>query len=251
MILCFGRLPHDPIKIAAAPQHVFAATLPPARLDRSSWDYQPHLASNDKIGDCTCAGLANVASGIAALCGYSLNVDERKVVSFYAAVVGAPDDLDALEQTHGAQMADVLNHMQQHGFDIGPQVLAGQWGTLALNRPSLALGMARLGPIYLGVTLRERDIDAFTAGRPWDVQQGRDDGEVVSGHAVIAYDYAGLGDGNTVRIGTWGIWQSATWGWLSSRLDEAHGVTFPSLRRADGSMFAGYEPGTLGAPLTA
>ncbi len=249
----FGRLPHDPVRLAVAPRRTFAAVLPPPKLDRSAWDYQPHMAGNDRIGDCTCAGLANVAAGIASLNGYQLTVDDQNVIAFFAAQKGIdPADEAALEAADGLMMSDVLDYMQQHGFTPGAQFLAGQWGTLALDRPSLALAMAHLGPIYLGVTLRERDVDQFSSGGFWDVQEGRDDGAVVSGHAVVAWDYSGLddaGEKGTVRIGTWGAWQAATWAWVASRLDEAHGVTFPSLAPASGKWFAGYAPGALGGPM--
>jgi hypothetical protein len=248
----FGRLAHDPARLAAAPQHLFAAALPPPVLNRSSWDFSVHLCRNDTLGDCTCAGLANVAAGIASLNGYQLVVDEANVVDFFAAQKGIdPSNEAALEAADGLQMADVLDYMQQHGFDVGGRFLAGQWGTLGLDRPSLALGMAHLGPIYLGVTLRERDVDVFSSGGFWDVRAGRDDGAVVSGHAVIAWDYSGLddaGERGSVRIGTWGVWQPATWSWVAARLDEAHGVTFPPLQRADGTWFAGYQAGTLTTP---
>ena len=245
----FGRLPHDQARVDAAPKRTFSAVVPPPTLVRSAWDYQPNMCHNDIVGDCTYAGLANLASGVASLNGYGLVVDEDKVLAQFAAQKGIdPSDQAALEAADGLQLVDVLNWMQMRGFSPAWQLLAGQWGAIGLDRPSLAIAMARLGPVYLGVTLLERDVEVFSSGGFWDVQDGRDDGTVVSGHCVVAWDYTGLaddGDAGTVRLATWGAWQPATWAWVAARLDEAHGVTFPSLARADGTWFAGYEPGVL------
>jgi hypothetical protein len=81
--------------------------------------------------------------------------------------------------------------------------------------------------------LRERDMETFGSGI-WDVRGGRDDGPVVGGHCVVGWDYTGLGDDDTVRIGTWGDWQPASWAWVAARLDEAHGLVYRQLARADG-----------------
>jgi hypothetical protein len=73
----------------------------------------------------------------------------------------------------------------------------------------------------------------------WDVQDGRDDGDVVGGHAVIAWDYSGLGGGDTVRLGTWGVWHQASWAWVATRLDEAYSLVWRQLERADGTFYSG------------
>jgi hypothetical protein len=115
--------------------------------------------------------------------------------------------------------------------------LAGVFGTIeAKNRAALALGMSRLGAGYWGVTLRERDMQQLPV---WDVQEGRDDGVVVGGHALIAWDYTSLADDGLVRLGTWGVWQKATWAWVAARLDEAHGLVWRQLARADGTFYDG------------
>jgi len=204
----------------------------------------PALYQNDTLPDCTAVSLANAARGVAALNGYQLAVDPACVPSFYAGCVGNPTDLAA---TDGAVMLDVLQIQASQGFDIGTQRLAGLSGTLDVaSRSALALGIARLGTGYWGVTLRERDMQR---GPVWDVQAGRDDGDVVGGHAVIAWDYTGLADSDTVRIGTWGGWQPATWAWVAARLDEAHGIVWRQLARADGTFYDGLTADELAAAI--
>jgi hypothetical protein len=196
--------------------------------------FEPGLYRNDALPDCTAVALANAARGVAALNGFDLVLDQALVPAFYGACVGDPPDLAA---TDGAVMLHVLEVQAGLGFDIGPQVLNGLYGTIdGHSRSALASGMARLGVGYWGVTLRERDMERAAV---WDVQSGRDDGDVVGGHAVIAWDYSGLGDDDAVRIGTWGDWQTATWGWVAARLDEAYGLVWRQLERADGTFYSG------------
>jgi hypothetical protein len=207
---------------------------PPRRLDRRAVAFEPGLYANDILPDCTAVSLANAARGVAALNGYDLVVDQACVPVFYSACVGDPPDLAA---TDGAVMLDVLNRQAAHGFDIGPQILHGLHGTInSKSRSALAHGMARLGVGYWGVVLRERDLERAAL---WDVRRGRDDGAIVGGHTVIAWDYSGLGDEATVRLGTWGAWQPATWAWVAARLEEAHCLVWRQLQRADGTFYDG------------
>ncbi|MFL5255508.1 MAG: hypothetical protein ACJ8AI_21950 [Rhodopila sp.] len=220
--------------LAKAPSHRFGAVLPPPKLDRHAIAFHPELYGNDVLPDCTAVSLANAARGVAALNGYDLVVDPACVPAFYSACVGNPVNLAA---TDGAVMLDVLARQAARGFDIGPQVLHGLHGTIdSRSRSALAHGMARLGVGYWGVILRERDMERTAV---WDVQDGRDDGDIVGGHAVIAWDYTGLADDATVRLGTWGAWQPATWAWVSTRLEEAHCIVWRQLVRADGTFYAG------------
>ena len=60
-----GRLPHDPVALASAPQlagHPFATTAPRAVVDRREVPFQPGLYDNDTLPDCTAAGLAAARS---------------------------------------------------------------------------------------------------------------------------------------------------------------------------------------------
>jgi hypothetical protein len=229
-----GRLRHDPVALARVPSHRFGAAPPPLTLDRSAIAFEPGLFQNDTLPDCTAVALANAARGIAALNGFDLVLDPACVPAFYGACVGDPANLAA---TDGAVMLDVLARQAAQGFDVGPQTLYGLHATIDRHsRSALASGMARLGVGYWGVTLRERDMER--AGL-WDVQAGRDDGDVVGGHAIIAWDYSGLGDADTLRIGTWGAWQPATWAWVAARLDEAYGIVWRQLQRADGTFYSG------------
>ena len=234
-----GRLPHDPAALARAPSfaaHHFAAVKPPALLDRSHIEFAPGLYRNDDLPDCSAAGLANAAGMVAALNGYGLAVNPDKVPLFYAACAGCDATDAAMQATDGAVLLTVLARQVRSGFDVGPQTLVGLHGTVPLDRSVLASAMTRLGHVYLGVTLRERDMELPAV---WDVLDGRDDGAVVGGHCVVAFDYAGLQDSAVVRLATWGAWMPATWAWIAARTGsgqgEAHALVWRQLGNAVGS----------------
>jgi hypothetical protein len=239
-----GLLPHDPVALAASPRHTFGAVQPSPELDRRKWDFQPGLYGNDKLANCTVAGLANAARAVSALNGSDLYVEDDLVPAFFADIAGNPPDLAAVD---GLVMLDVLAYQALHGFPIGTQTpLVGRSATVATNRTAVAQALCRLGPVLLGVTLRERDMEDLPK---WDAPYGRDDGAEVSGHMVVAIDYNGLVFSDTVRVATWGHWKGATWEWLNSRLDEAHAVVWRQLERADGTFYAGLSADDLVAEL--
>jgi hypothetical protein len=229
-----GRLAHDPATFAAAPAHRFGALPVPAKLDRARYGLVPGLYNNDTDPDCTAASLANYARAVALLNDYDLVVEPGAPLAFYADCIGNPPDLAA---TDGAAMLDVLAHQGAVGFPIGPQSLVGRWGAIdPKSRSALASGIARLGAGWWGISLYERDMEMPAV---WDVQPGRDDGALVARHAVIGWDYTGLQDADTVRIGTWGGWQPASWAWIAARLDEAYALVWRQLERAAGTFYAG------------
>lgn len=226
----FGRLAHDPIALASVPAHRFGAVPPPPALDRRSVDFMPGLYQNNYLPVCTAVALANSARATAALAGYQLVVDPALVPAFYAACVGVPDTDAAMEATDGAVALDVLARQARDGFNVGPQTLYGQSAAIDVaSRSDLASGIARYVG-YWGITLHDRDMQ--TVGGRWDVVPGRDDGPVVGGHMIIAWDYFGLADSDVVRVGTWGTLQQTTWRFVRARLNEAYGVAWPQLQAA-------------------
>lgn len=231
-----GRLPHSPGWLTSIPHHKFGAIAPSPTLDRHKIEFVPELYQNNILPVCTAVGLANSARAVAALNGFDIAVNPAKVPEFYASVVGCPPTIQAMIATEGAVLLDVLHKQEQRLFDIGPEALVASWKPVDhTSRSALALCMDRFGVAYVGVTLHERDMD--TVGQFWDVEPGRDDGDVVGGHCVCLFDYTSLPENGIVRIGTWGMWQNATWAWVNSRIDEAYGLVWPQLVRATEGTF--------------
>jgi hypothetical protein len=226
-----GRLPHQPEAIAAAPALRYGTEAPPPpTLDRSGIAYQPILADNTTLPTCSVAGLLNGALAVNALAGAGgLSIAPGSWLAFYAALAGCADTRDAIAATDGLVLLDVLRRQGVSGFDIGEVApLTGDFGTVGLDRVSLARCMAGLGFVYLGVDLFPVDMDT-PAGQPWDWHGGDPLSQSVGGHCVCLWDYTGLGDSDFVRIATWGSLQRATWAWIENRAREAHGILYPGI----------------------
>jgi hypothetical protein len=222
-----GRLPHDPVRLAAAPAHSFGATPVPQTLDRSLTDWLPGLYGNNEYSDCTCVSYTNNARGVAYLAGYELAVDPDDPLANFAALSGVP--VTEAASVDGAVMQDVLAYQEQHGFNVGPQLLVATSGTVAVNRMAMAQAMATLGGLWIGVTLHEREMDSWGSGTLWDTVAPA--GAIAGGHAVNLWAYEGLADDSRVWLATWGAWQAATWRLLESITDEAHGLGWNQIRR--------------------
>jgi hypothetical protein len=244
-----GRAPHDPDEVARAPSlaaHRFAAKAPPPFVNRADIPFWPQLDQNDVLPDCTAVGLRNALGMTAEVNGFELAVDETKIPLFYAACVGVEPTVAAMAATEGAVALDVLVRQAVHGFDIGQQVpYVGKFGTLPKQRSVIAGAIHTFGHAYLGVTLHERDMEG---GAVWDVQDGRDDGEIIGGHLIVGWDYTGLTGTDTVRVATWGAWQPATWNWLMDRLDEQYALVWRQLA-GPGGIDVGIDYGALEAAL--
>ena len=228
-----GRLPHDPVRVADLSAHRLGAIEPPKTLDRTREDFLPGLYGNDILPDCTAVAIANAARGVAHLNGYDLVIDPDKVPALYGACIGNPPDLAI---TTGARLLDVIDYQGARGYDVGPQILVAHAGRINLARYSMASALAALGPIILGVTLYDRDMDASGV---WKSAEGKPKGDPVGGHAVIGWCYEGLSQEDLVYLGTWGRWQPVTWRWLADQADEAYGLVWRQLAKADGTFYAG------------
>jgi hypothetical protein len=222
-----GKLRSNPADLSAAHVHTFGASIAPAVLDRHAVDFTPCLDGNDRLSNCTVVSVANMIRGRAALNGYHAYVDTAKVIEFFLAAAGNPPDPSTIE---GLIYLNVINRQATLGFDTGHDKLYGIPGTVGISRNSLAVAMNELGSVGMGIILKQKDMPTAIPTPVLDI--GPNDGVEVGGHAVIGFDYTGLGDLDTVRMGTWGYWQNVTWRWLESRIDEAHGISWPQLKAA-------------------
>ena len=225
-----GRLPHDPIKVANAPQlrgGKFSAVSFVTKLDRSGVDFKPGMFDNDTLPTCSAAGYFNASQMVAAISKYRLTMNPAMAPLFYASCVGCAPTPAAMAATDGAVLLDVLIRQGRAGVDIGgPTPLVGLFGAVPLNQQMLAKAMALLMNLYIGVSLRERDMEGADV---WDAVPGADDGKILGGHCMVGFDYQSLFDTGIVRVATWGMLQKVTWRWLMARLDEAYSIFWRQL----------------------
>jgi hypothetical protein len=215
------------------------AAPPPPVLDRSRVPFVPAMDDNNVLGDCTAVGVANAARGMAALDGFGINIPTDRVVALYSASTGYVPGDPATDQ--GGVELDVLGYQASHGFDTGDQApLVGAFATFdPRDRVTFANVMAKFGTAYLGVNLASADLDTSAV---WDTATPGDQTPGSwGGHCLLAWDYTGLGDTDTVRLATWGTLQPCTWRWLADRCEEAHVLIWRQLMKANALNFAGLD----------
>ena len=208
------------------------ARLPPTRLIRDHIDPSPRMLGNDTVSDCTSAGLGNALRATSALGGFQTDVTDDNALMFYeesAGYRGTP------QTDNGAVETEVLSYALRNGYPTESGTYYPLWGSADTGRSSVALLMASLGVAYLGVRLATSDMDNV-ARYGEDTVLTLDNGIPGSagGHCLLAWDYTGLGDDDTVTLLTWGMRIKATWAWLDSRIMEAHGLLFPQLTAPTG-----------------
>lgn len=246
-----GRRPHIQALIDRAPSiesHTLAARKAPDKVDRSQIDFTPGLYDNDIYPNCTAVTTANHADAIAHLGGFGLRIDPRHVLTFFSQCTRLPDDPNVLIGCDGALLIDVMNQQGTKGFQIGSQELVGAWGSVIPdNRNMLALSISELGVGHWGVNLAEADQNMEV----WDTQSPSSAGDPTpgswGGHDLFGWDYTGLSDTDTVRLGTWGGWKRATWRWIQSRLDEAYVIAWRQLKPTTGNYWNGLDYDRLAA----
>nr|WP_194300225.1 hypothetical protein [Acetobacter lovaniensis] len=211
----------------------------PSVLDRSHINPAPLMLGNDQIGDCTSVGLANALRATAALGGFQIGVDDDSVIQFYAESTGYRPGCPETDQ--GGIEVEVLSFAAGVGYQLEAGAYYPLWGTTdAQDRNALALIMASLGTVYLGVLLSQSDMNQIESTNGACVLEA-DNGAYgdttpgsAGGHCLLGWSYSGLSDSDTVDLLTWGAIQKVTWGWLRSRIMEAHGLVWPQLTLANG-----------------
>lgn len=219
--------------------HRMASVAAPAKIDRSAVAFSPGLYRNDRIGDCTAAGLANAARAQAALGGFDIGIAEEDVVRFYSASTGYDAEHPGTDK--GGVETDVLAYRLKTGFRTAGQTpLVGEWATIdPSDFNALRNVVAWVGAAYIGVQLAMSDQSPGL----WDVGLGAGDCTPGSwgGHCICLWDYQGTEDESLVTLLSWGTRRLATWRWLRSRMDEAHAVFWRQLFTPSGLNFAGVD----------
>ncbi|RFD18588.1 hypothetical protein DY926_15845 [Komagataeibacter melaceti] len=214
----------------------FMARQAPARLDRSHIDPHPAMLGNDRIGDCTSAGIGNHLHATAALAGFDVaDITTDAAVRFYSLSTGYVPGKPATD--NGGIEVDVLGYAQREGYALATQTLFPLWGSAD---PADLNGVrniaAGLSAAYLGVQLADADMWQDQDGNlppVWDTDSPAAHGDPTpgsaGGHCLLLWDYTGTADTDLVTLLTWGAKQKATWRWVRSRIMEAHGLAWRQL----------------------
>lgn len=226
---------HPRVKLAT---HLTAAKLPPtpAVVDYSSKVRSWPMYMNDRIGDCTCAGLAHSLQAWTAYAKGLVTLPDSAVLRLYQAfgyVPGNPaTDRGAVEQ-------DVLAYVQKNGI-AGHKVLAyAQVDHRNLDEMKAALNI--FGSVYLGAQMPGSAMLQTESGLPWAVESGQ---SIEGGHAFVLqrWDQASA----PMEVITWGQRQRVTAEWWLAYGQEAWAVISQDWFLANGKSVSGLALPELG-----
>jgi hypothetical protein len=216
-----GRLPHDPERIAAAPQHRMSAEAPaPIDCPRPTILTKPSLVYNDTLPTCCIAGLLNYLRAWAQQeHGFDLPENDQLLLDLYGMIYGCPPTIEAIAVTDGLVLMDVLEYIQANGFRIDSQNVV-ELAFTSIDVTDMAAirdSIDKTGGAYLGVTLFEADVTPGLLAWTGDIAAS---GPVAGGHCITAKDYTKT----AMTDATWGELIVADDAWLLPRLDEAFSI---------------------------
>lgn len=202
-------------------------------------DANAQMFLNDTLSDCTAAGIGNSLLAVSALQGWKLDLRDSDALAFYEGSAGYTPSNPLSDD--GCTGPTALNYAVNKGFGSADGTYYGVWGNVdSDDRNGIANTIAELGVCAIGVELAISDMNQVDDNEHciWtknNFLHGDTTPGSAGGHFLLAYEYDGLGDDDVVTLITWGSQKTrCTWGWLSNRIVEAHGIIWPQLKRADG-----------------
>ena len=189
------------------------------------------LGKNDRIGDCTCVGPANVILALTTAAGRPLRLPDADIVSFYASVTGyTPTDPSS---DSGAAIEDVLAAWHARGIDADR--LDGYATIEAADHERIKQAIALLGPVDVGLNLPSGWMNAPV----WDIATAGD--EIAGGHCITAVGY----DERGLRVVSWGEVFLLSWAGWDAYVEEAHALLSRDALTAAGRDVGGIDWASL------
>jgi hypothetical protein len=177
------------------------------------------MDGNDRLGDCTIAGIAHATTVYNGLIGSQKIPLAENVIKYYFKITHCKDT--------GCNELDVLRRWKKKGFE-GEKPIA--YGSIDPKNHMLVKQCIQLfGGVYLGFEVQEDCMKDFDAKKPWTP------GPILpyEGHAVYATSY----DQDYITLLTWGDTQKGTWDWWDECVDEAYAILPPEAEQP------GFAPG--------
>ena len=214
-----GKLAPKPHPKTLKMAKYFGANLLPSPASKVFREYKTppeakQMFANDTLGDCTCAGAANLLILWTCHTGSVVIPTLDEVIAMYSAISGYNPQTGANDS--GAAMTDALAYLQGTGL-AGHKILA--WGQIdQTNLQHRQVAVDLFGGTYVGVQLPGAAEQQFNDGENWEVTNSEDD-QPVGGHCIIHPGYGSEG-GDYV---TWAKWdQKASSAWETAFIDEEY-----------------------------
>jgi hypothetical protein len=168
------------------------------------------MDGNDRLGDCTCAGIAHGVTVYNGIKGKLVIPSEKDVISLYNKLTCHRDV--------GYNELDLLTKWRKKSY-LGEKIIA--FGELdPKNLMHIQQAIQFFGGVYLGFQVQQNCMPDFNNGIPWTP------GTLLNeGHAIFATGY----DAQYFNILTWGTIQKGTIPWWMETVDEAYAIVPPEL----------------------
>ncbi|MFD8839740.1 hypothetical protein [Streptomyces griseofuscus] len=208
-----GKLPAQParpqLKLSDVLRERLAA--PPASCDWQSDSIRWPMYANDRVGDCTCAGVGHLVNQLTFYgSGTEVTPTEAHVLGMYSAITGYTPSNPSSDT--GAYCQDVLKYWRTTGLE-GHKIVA--YASLDVsNLTEVKQAIATFGTVYVGMNFPDSAMDQFNSSETWDVVRGA---RIEGGHCVIVGAY---GSGNFGLV-TWGAETEMTEKFWKKYVDEA------------------------------
>lgn len=169
---------------------------------------------NDKVSDCTCAGIAHTIMLVTSHTGKIFIPEKPDVMKAYTALTGYNPATGAND--NGVELNRVLDYWRDVGI-AGHKIL--QWGAvdhtnIEAQKHAIHIFAATLDGISLPASAEQQ----FLTGQPFDVVPN--DGGSLGGHCVPRYGYGSEG----AKCNTWGKMVGGTWAWWIKYLFQSTAV---------------------------
>lgn len=208
---------------------------------------------NDRLGDCTCAGVGHMIQAWTAYAGAEVTLPDSDILSLYEAVSGYNPTTGAND--NGAVEQDVLQYLHDTGV-AGHKVVAFAQVDHT-NRTEVKTALDLFGSVYLGIQCPESAQSQFAAGQPWSYVPGS---PIDGGHAIVLQK---MDDANYYIV-SWGAliemepafwenyvdeaWVVVTDDWLSKNGTSPTGLNLASLTAEFQSLTGTPAPSPTPAP---
>ena len=157
------------------------------------------VLANDRLGDCTCAGVGHLLDIINGAAGSPVEITEAQTLALYEAACGYNPADPSTDQ--GGDEYGVLDYMAERGLDgAGLHQIVGSVLVNATDREEVRWAMANAGNLYFGEALP----DAYLSGGDGDVWDVAGPPNPNNGHCFVG----AKSDSTGITIITWG--QSAS-----------------------------------------
>lgn len=189
------------------------------------------MMDNDRLGDCTCAGLGHAVQTISGATGAVLTPPDTGLNSVQALYSGACGYVIGDESTdNGGNELDVLNYVRRTTL-FGLDTLLAYADPNVGDQSHIQQAIAYMGGVYIGLALPDSvvvDVDMLTV--PWtDTSMPANPN---NGHAVWVAAY----DQNNLYPITWGGVKTMSWDFWFKYCDESHAILTQNWLKEYGSL---------------